>query len=237
VVAVPHCAAPNMIRPAFAPVPTASEAVSPAALMLTVAVPAANAQLTAPSAGAGAATTAPTVASAAIQRQGRIILRDDSALAATDPSCREGGRPDTGSKTKFHDDAHSPVAPAPSSLPTASLRRGSALAADVQSSGYRPAALSALDEISWLLRSALSSKGGIAAATRRAHPPPARPYRDNIGVSAPRGWLAARPRGERPHGRRPRASDRRRRGQESRVRAATLRVRPTRCLGRVSAAR
>jgi hypothetical protein len=75
-----------MIRPAFAPVPTASEAVSPAALILTVAVPAANAQLTAPSAGAGAATTAATVASATIQRQGRIILGDESALAATDPS-------------------------------------------------------------------------------------------------------------------------------------------------------
>jgi hypothetical protein len=74
VVAVPHCAAPNMIRPAFAPVPTASEAVSPAALMLTVAVPAANAQLTAPSAGAGAPTTA-TVAPNAIKRQGRINPR------------------------------------------------------------------------------------------------------------------------------------------------------------------
>jgi hypothetical protein len=98
-----------MIRPAFAPVPTASEAVSPAALMLTVAVPAANAQLTAPSAGAGAATTAATVASAAIQRHGRLILADESALAARHPSCREGGRPDTGSTTTFHDEGRSPV--------------------------------------------------------------------------------------------------------------------------------
>ena len=125
VVAVPHWAAPNMIRPAFAPVPTAIEAVSPAALMLTVAVPAANAQLTAPSAGAGAATTAATVASNAIQRQGRIILGDESALAARDPSCRERGRPDTGSKTTFHDDARSPVARAPSArkgMPIRSMR-------------------------------------------------------------------------------------------------------------------
>jgi hypothetical protein len=43
--------------------------------MLTVAVPAANAQLTAPSAGAGAPTTAATVATNAIKRQGRINLR------------------------------------------------------------------------------------------------------------------------------------------------------------------
>jgi hypothetical protein len=109
VVAVPHWAAPNMIRPAFAPVPTASEAVSPAALILTVAVPPANPQLTAPSAGAGAPATAATVASTAIPRQRRIIFGDESARAARTALCRGRGRSDTGSKRTFHDDARSPV--------------------------------------------------------------------------------------------------------------------------------
>ena len=97
VVAVPHSAAPNMIRPAFAPVPTAIEAVLPAALMLTVAVPAKRAAPS-PSAGAGADKLT-TVASDAIQRQGRVVLGDESALSATDPSCRERGGPEPGGKT------------------------------------------------------------------------------------------------------------------------------------------
>ena len=102
-------AAPTMIRPAFAPVPTAMEAVSPAALMLTVAVPAANPQLTAPSAGAGAATTATTIASNAIARQDRVV-GDARARAAWKGSCTERCRPDADSKTTFHAGARSPVA-------------------------------------------------------------------------------------------------------------------------------
>jgi hypothetical protein len=47
VVAAPHAVTPTMMRPAFAPVPTAIEAESPAALMFTVAVPAAKLQVTA----------------------------------------------------------------------------------------------------------------------------------------------------------------------------------------------
>jgi hypothetical protein len=78
VVAAPHAAAPIMIRPEFAPVPTAMDAESPAALMLTVAVPAANAQLTAPSAGAGAERTT-TIASETIppgrRRPRQLVLR------------------------------------------------------------------------------------------------------------------------------------------------------------------
>ena len=90
-----------MIRPAFAPVPTATEAVSPAALMLTVAVPAANPQLTAPSAGAGTATTATTIASNATARQDRVV-GDARARAAWRASCTERCRPDADSKTTFH---------------------------------------------------------------------------------------------------------------------------------------
>jgi hypothetical protein len=78
--------------------------------MLTVAVPAANAQLTAPSAGAGIATTTATIASNAIPRQGRTALAADaSARVARTASCTERGRPDTGSKTPFHDRPRSPA--------------------------------------------------------------------------------------------------------------------------------
>jgi hypothetical protein len=98
-----------MIRPPFAPVPTAIDAVSPAALMLTVAVPVPNAQLTAPSAGAGAATTAATTASDAIRRHRRIVFGGASEHAARAASCTERGRPDTGSERTFHNGARSPV--------------------------------------------------------------------------------------------------------------------------------
>ena len=59
-VAAPHAVTPTMTRPAFAPVPTTMEPESPAAVMLTVAVPAPNAQLTAACAGAAAASAATT---------------------------------------------------------------------------------------------------------------------------------------------------------------------------------
>jgi hypothetical protein len=111
VVAVPHWVAPSMIRPAFAPVPTATEAVSPAALIVTVAVPAANPQLTAPSAGAGAPTTAATVASNAIARQGRSAVGDRSARTAGTASCGKGVDQTQAAKRTFHDDSRSPVAP------------------------------------------------------------------------------------------------------------------------------
>ena len=53
VVAAPHAVTPTMMRPAFAPVPTAIAAESPAALMLTVAVPAAKPHVTAAPARGG----------------------------------------------------------------------------------------------------------------------------------------------------------------------------------------
>ena len=74
VVAAPHAVTPTMMRPRFAPVPTAIEAESPAAVMLTVAVPAPNAQLTAPWAGAAAASATSTTRTLMSERV-RIIGR------------------------------------------------------------------------------------------------------------------------------------------------------------------
>ena len=73
VVAAPQAATPTMIRPALAPVPTAMEAESPAALMLTVAVPAPNTQLTAPCAGAAAPSAIRTAEMLTIVRSCRDI--------------------------------------------------------------------------------------------------------------------------------------------------------------------
>ena len=63
VVAAPQAVTPTMIRPAFAPVPTAIDAASPAALIETVAVVPANRQLTAPLAVHGERSSAMKAAS------------------------------------------------------------------------------------------------------------------------------------------------------------------------------
>ena len=74
VVAAPHAVTPTMMRPAFAPVPTAIEAESPAALMLTVAVPAAKPHVTAapPVAGRARATAASAALTIVISRNIRL---------------------------------------------------------------------------------------------------------------------------------------------------------------------
>ncbi len=75
VVAAAHAVTPTMIRPALAPVPTAIEAESPAALMLTVAVPAAKPQLTAPCAGAAAPSTIARIERVTIVRIRTTMVR------------------------------------------------------------------------------------------------------------------------------------------------------------------
>lgn len=75
VVARPQGVTPTTIRPALTPVPTAIAAESPAALMLTVAVPAAKPQLTAPRAGAAAPSTIARIERVTIVRIRTTILR------------------------------------------------------------------------------------------------------------------------------------------------------------------
>ena len=71
--AAPHRVTPTMIRPAFTPVPTEIDAESPAAVMLTVAVPPTNAQLTA--AWDGVAATSATSATRSLMSVRVLTIR------------------------------------------------------------------------------------------------------------------------------------------------------------------